>query len=94
MLKWVAGDFKHTVLMAGTALFLCADAAFGTLSMFHSQALHVVAVLGVKAPLKEIILIVRVYVNKMAFHERGCGELHSRCLVITYSKYVVERKPT
>lgn len=41
--------------------------------------------LGFKAPLKELILIASLYVNKMAFLERGCGELRSRCLV--HSKY-------
>lgn len=41
----------------------------------------------VKAQVKELILIASLCVNKMAFLERGCGELRSRCLIIIHSKY-------
>ena len=62
-------------------------ADIGTLRTFHIQVLYVMVMLGFKATVKELILIASLYVNKMAFIERGCGELRSRCLVIIHSKY-------
>lgn len=55
--------------------------------MIASQIQHVMVTLELKASLKELILITSLCVNKMAFLERGCGELRSRCLVIIHSKY-------
>lgn len=87
MLKWVTGDFKHTVLKPRTASFSHIDAGFGTLCVFPLQAVHVMVMLGFKASVKKLILIASLCVNKMAFLERGCGELRSRCLIIIHSKY-------
>lgn len=71
----------------GVCLFFPVDAVIWILRMFLLQALHVMVMLRFKATIKEIILIASLCVNKMAFLERGCGELRSRCLVIIHSKY-------
>lgn len=47
-----------------------------SLSCLHFEAL-----------IKDRILIASLYVNKMAFLERGCGEPRSRRLVIIHSKH-------
>lgn len=83
MLKWVARDIKGTILLCVTSAFLSADGVIVNIHTFHSQAAHNRWMSRLNAPGKELILVARVHVNKMAFCERGCGELHSSCLVIS-----------
>lgn len=70
MLKWVTGSSDTPFYHPGRRCFNL-YMLIGALCIFPLHALHVMTMLGFKVSVKELIYVVSLCVNKMAFLEGG-----------------------
>lgn len=93
MLKREAGDFKYTVLSLLTGMSASAEDVITTLFVWFIHVLYIGVMLEREAPVKELILIASVSVNKMAFLERGCGDLLCRSFIVNMVRRAEDSSP-